>query len=329
MGTSNNAGATKPTKSRSPSGTPNGKNELVIGLDIGGSKTHGVLWGRGLIMSETWAGSANVQNVTQDNAVRNLAGLFGALLKYEDPNQVKRAVVGSGGIDTLKDAGRLRKLIAVHLPHAAIDVVHDTRLILAAAGIHTGIALIAGTGSAAWGIRADGREARSGGWGHLLGDEGGGYQVAREAVRRALYRRDLGLHPDELDTLMLELNQVNTVAELISLFHGGTSRTYWAAQAGAVFDAGRNGHPGAKVIIKQAATDLTRLALSVVARIGSAEPVVLGGGLAMHEPELRTQIRANLATAGVTNFLSLAKDPVMGVPFLIESGQPGFVNSLT
>ena len=48
-----------------------------------------------------------------------------------------------------------------------------------------GVALIAGTGSVAFGRAADGRTIRCGGWGYLLGDEGSGYAIGRAALRLA------------------------------------------------------------------------------------------------------------------------------------------------
>jgi N-acetylmuramic acid 6-phosphate etherase len=54
------------------------------------------------------------------------------------------------------------------------------------------IALIAGTGSVAMSYGKEDNSAclrrtgRVGGWGHLLGDDGSGYGIAREAIRRAL-----------------------------------------------------------------------------------------------------------------------------------------------
>ncbi|MFC3299959.1 ATPase [Arthrobacter agilis] len=290
---------------------------LVVGLDIGGSKTHGAVWAGGTLVAEARSGSANVQNVTPDDAARSLTQLFHDLLPGEHRG-VSRVVTGSGGVDTAADAERLRELIAPHAPGAAVDVVHDTRLILAAGGARTGIAVIVGTGSVAWGVGEDGREARSGGWGYLLGDEGSGYWVAREAVRRALHRHDLGQHPDALDTAVLALNKVSTPTELIGLFHSGAGRTYWASQSRAVFDAALGGHSDAQGIIQRAAVDLTRLVLDVVTVIGLPGPVVLGGGLAMHQPDLQARLVALLHDEGITDVVFLDTDPVMGVRFLVD-----------
>ena len=48
--------------------------------------------------------------------------------------------------------------------------------------------MLAGTGSIALARSADGREGRAGGWGYLLGDEGGGYWLGREAITAYLGR---------------------------------------------------------------------------------------------------------------------------------------------
>ena len=59
---------------------------------------------------------------------------------------------------------RLQSLLERMLPGCRLSVVHDARLVLAAAGLDAGTALIAGTGSVAYGRSADGREAQRGGW---------------------------------------------------------------------------------------------------------------------------------------------------------------------
>lgn len=292
---------------------------IVVGLDIGGSKTHGVLWSDGVLRAESKAGSSNVQNVTLRVAAENLRELFRELSALAGTGgAVGRVVAGSGGVDTAADAERLRALIAVEAPAASIDVVHDTRLILAAGGTRAGIAVIAGTGSVAWGVAADGKEARSGGWGYLLGDEGSGYWVAREAVRRALHRHDRELGVDALDESICQLNNVDSPTELIALFHSEAGRTYWAAQSSAVFDAARRGHAGADGIIDRAAADLTRLVLDVRSVIGVPGPIVLGGGLAVHQAALQSAVRRRLGDEGLTDIAFLDQDPIMGVPFLLQ-----------
>lgn len=119
----------------------------VIGLDIGGTKTRGVRFENGTPVRDGSAGSANVQNVSREQAAANLAELFGRI----GGGVIEEVYAGAGGIDTDEDAQALADLIAPHAPGARITVVHDSRLLLAAGGASTGVAVIAGTGSAAWG----------------------------------------------------------------------------------------------------------------------------------------------------------------------------------
>ncbi len=296
---------------------PAAQTSAVVGLDIGGTKTHGVLWIDGTVAHEATVGSANVQNVTVDQAKANLAELF-ALLTAPGRAQV---VAGSGGIDTDDDAERLSALIREHLPAAVIEVVHDTRLILAAGRAREGIAVISGTGSAAWGVRADGAQTRAGGWGYLLGDEGSGYWLAREAVRCTLRREELNLPRSPLGEAVLAANSVATPQQLIKLFHSSRGRRYWAAQSTLVFAAREAGDDDADRILVQAAADLAALPAQVAAVLEIAGPVVIGGGLATHQPLLQSLVRAELAARGLSDVRFLSQDPVMGVPYFLQ-GQP-------
>ncbi|WP_026550621.1 BadF/BadG/BcrA/BcrD ATPase family protein [Arthrobacter sp. Br18] len=292
---------------------------VVVGLDIGGSKTHGVLWRDGEKVAEAASGSANVQNVTPAEAAGHLLSLFTVLADPAAPGHqpVHRVIAGSGGVDTSDDVERLRALIAPHAPEATIEILHDTRLILAAGRVAEGIAVIAGTGSVAWGV-AGGIQARSGGWGYLLGDEGSGYWVAREAARATLHRADLGLPQDELGRLVLRRNALESPAGLIGLFHSSAGRTYWASQSPLVFDAAALGEPVAMSIIRRAADALASLVLDVASVIRSNGPVVIGGGLAVNQPLLQEALRASLSGQGFDAVAFLAQDPVMGVEFLLR-----------
>ncbi len=285
----------------------------VLGLDIGGSKTRGIVWVGGKVTADASAGSANVQNVSAETARENLAELAGKL------GNPRPSVVfaGAGGVDTDDDAAALRGLISPFVPGATVTVVHDTRLLLAAGGASTGVAVIAGTGSAAWGTNADGAEARAGGWGYLLGDEGSGYWLGREAVRHSLHQMDLGAETDELTRGLLAYCKLARPGELIGHFHQGTTRRYWAAASPVVIEAAANGHAGALAMVDRAGADLAGMAHQVASQLGIAGPVVLGSGLGSNVPALQESFRRHLAAKGLDDVRILDQDPIFGVPLLV------------
>ncbi|HSO90959.1 MAG TPA: BadF/BadG/BcrA/BcrD ATPase family protein, partial [Arthrobacter sp.] len=283
---------------------------VVIGLDIGGTKTRGVRFEGGTAVADESVGSSNVQNVSREEAALHLAELFARI----GGGTVAQVYAGAGGIDTDEDAAALAALIAPHVPGARITVVHDSRLLLAAGGASTGVAVIGGTGSAAWGRNSRGEEARAGGWGYLLGDEGSGYWLGREAVRHSLRRMNQGLEPDELTTALLASCGVDDPTRLIALFHSpDTGRRYWAERARLVVDAAAAGHVASQELVDQAGRDLAALALQTVRKLGIDGPVILGSGLGMNVPRLQESFRAALAAEGITDVRVLEQDPVFGV----------------
>lgn len=288
-----------------------------IGLDIGGSKTHGIKVIDGVVIDDLIAGSANVQNVSHETAQRNLTGLL-ARLGAVDAQSV---LVGSGGVDTTEDEEQLRSLIAAYAPDSLITVVHDTRLILAAGKLDTGVAVIAGTGSATWGINTTGAEARAGGWGYLLGDEGSGYWFGREAVRHSLHRADLGLAVDELTATLLNACGLSTTTQLISHFHGHTDRRYWADKSFVVFTAAEKGHVHSTNLILRGGKHLAEAATQVAARLEINGPVILGGGLGDHQHALRKAFAMELESKGITDVRGLATKPVYGTLHLANRTQ--------
>jgi N-acetylglucosamine kinase-like BadF-type ATPase len=303
----------------SPSGqaaaaAPGPLSGTLIGLDIGGTKTRGVRFEDGVAVADESAGSSNVQNVSPEDAAFNLADLFARI----GGDAVSRVYAGAGGIDTDDDAAALAALIEPHVPGAKITVVHDSRLLLAAGRASTGVAVIAGTGSAAWGRNAEGEEARAGGWGYLLGDEGSGYWLGREAVRYSLRRMNQGLPVDQLTAALLESCGVADPNRLIFLFHSpDTGRRFWAQQARHVVEAAAAGHVASQQLVDQAGSDLAALAAQALGKLGIDGPVILGGGLGMNVAPLQEAFRKHLAAAGITDVRVLDQEPVFGILQLV------------
>ena len=297
-----------------PSGRALQSHDVVIGLDIGGTKTRGVRFEHGEPVADESVGSSNVQNVSREEAAAHLAELFAKI----GQGAVSYVYAGAGGIDTDEDAAALAALIEPHVPGARITVVHDSRLLLAAGGASNGVAVIAGTGSAAWGRNGQGEEARAGGWGYLLGDEGSGYWLGREAVRHSLRRMNQGLEPDELTRALLESCGVDDPNKLIAMFHSSaTGRRYWAQQARLVVEAADSGHRISQQLVDQAGHDLADMAAQVLRQVRLDGPVILGSGLGMNVVRLQDAFRNRLAAAGVTDVRVLDRDPVFGVLQLV------------
>ena len=273
----------------------------VLGLDIGGSTTRAVRAEDGRCVAEARAGSANIRSVGPAEAARQLDAVL-AGLRTDDV---------AAGADSPPARAALCELLATRLPGAAVEVVHDARLVLAAADLDAGIAVIAGTGSAGWGRTADGRHARAGGFGYLIGDEGSGYWTAREAVRHVLHRADTGAAPDALGAALLDACGVAAPGDLFDLFYARPERAYWAGYAGVVAGLAAT-DPVAADILDRAADALARLAGTVGARLDSTGPVVLGGGFAVHEPALRAAVAARLVEAGLPDVRVIPRDPVAG-----------------
>jgi N-acetylglucosamine kinase-like BadF-type ATPase len=82
----------------------------------------------------------------------------------------------------------LAESVFADLPHR---VYNDVRFALEGAlPGEPGVIVLSGTGSMAWGKREDGTEARTGGWGALLGDEGSAFDIGVGALRMACKAAD-------------------------------------------------------------------------------------------------------------------------------------------
>ena len=88
----------------------------------------------------------------------------------------------------------VKDLVQELLPHLGRDrivVEPDDRTNLAgASGGKPGVVLIAGGGCIAYGITSDGREAVSGGFGYLIGDEGSAFDIGVRAIQSACKASD-------------------------------------------------------------------------------------------------------------------------------------------
>jgi N-acetylglucosamine kinase-like BadF-type ATPase len=199
------------------------------------------------------------------------------------------------------------------LPGCRLAVVHDARLVLAAAGVNAGIAIIAGTGSVAFGRTSDGRETQRGGWGWMIGDDGGGAWITREASREVIGRAESGRPVGPLGEAILAACGARDSRELIANLHTMHEPMQWASVAPAVF-ATADVDPGAVEVIRRAAAALAQLVRQVQDAIGLEGPVVLAGGLLLNQPILEAEVRERTSA----QCIRLEEPPVEGAVRLAE-----------
>ena len=153
-----------------------------------------------------------------------------------------------------------------------------------------GIIFVCGTGSIALGRDNDGSYVRAGGWGHLIGDEGSGYGLGRDAFFAVTKDIDgYGCHTVLTNLIAQKLGLV-TQDDIISYVYSGDKSSV-AALAPIVEEAYKAGDEIAIQIVRknaEAAVDI----IECVARKMRLESgkVAMHGGLVSHETSMYHEI---------------------------------------
>jgi N-acetylglucosamine kinase-like BadF-type ATPase len=188
-----------------------------------------------------------------------------------------------------------------------------------------GVALISGTGSFAFGQSRDGRQARSGGWGRLLGDEGSGYAIALAGLRAATREADSRGPSTRLLPAILHRLRLDRPEQLITAVNRaalGADPLDVAALAEVVIATDADGDAVAGRILDEAAADLAELVAAVADKLELAAksfPLALAGGVLVGSSLLREKLKRQLESLGVVpESLRTVPEPVWGAVLLGE-----------
>jgi N-acetylglucosamine kinase len=158
-----------------------------------------------------------------------------------------------------------REILAATLRVERLVVTDDAVIALAGATtMGQGIITIAGTGSIAFGRNPSGRTARAGGWGHIFGDEGGGFDIARQALRAALRLEEGWGPPTVLREMLLAATASENANQMLHRFYTDEwPRSRVATLARLVDLAAAQSDAVALGILRSAARQLAGLAAAV------------------------------------------------------------------
>lgn len=145
-----------------------------------------------------------------------------------------------------------------------------------ATGGAPGIIVVAGTGSIAFGRNARGETGRAGGWGYIYGDEGGGFDLTREAVRASLRMEERWGPSTTLRDKLLQAVGASSANDLMHRFYTTDfPRPQIASYSKLVDEAAREGDRIAIEILNRAAQQLAGFASSVRQAIFHPEEAAL------------------------------------------------------
>lgn len=137
-----------------------------------------------------------------------------------------------------------------------------------------GIITIAGTGSIAFGRNSAGDMARAGGWGYVFGDEGGGFDIVRQALRAILRMEEGWGPPTSLHARLLQATGAANANDLLHRFYTvDWPRPKIAALSRLIDEAAVEGDQTAAAILNRAAQELATIAAAVKGQLFSGNEV--------------------------------------------------------
>jgi N-acetylglucosamine kinase-like BadF-type ATPase len=267
----------------------------VLGIDAGGTKTVCMLAdAAGRIMAQSRGGGANLQASGELDVEKVLHHVIEDAIGDRDirPDAV---CLGIAGVDRPGDAEAVRAIMRRIGFKSRTLIVNDALVALVAgAGDRPGVVVVAGTGSIAYGRDGRGRAARAGGWGYLLGDEGGGFWIGRAALS-AVVRAFDGRGPATMlsDFALVEMHLTSPTQLIQAVYEHGLRRQAIAGIASVVQRAAAAGDAVSMDILSRAASELVSAAASVIGRLGmrgDAFPTVLAGGIFQGIPLLAARV---------------------------------------
>ena len=306
----------------SPIGNTRANETLVIGVDGGGTRTRARLSNmQGEVLGNGEAGLSNPNASGFDAAKNEISSAVDRAFQdaQRKRQKVAAACLGISGVDRTEERDHFVRW-GLEALASRVQVVNDGETVLAAGSTENwGVALIAGTGSIAWGKTRDHppRIARAGGWGYMIGDEGSGFELGREALRAVTQSEDGRSESTSLRDAILGHWGLHLAAELIPrVYRSGLVPADYARLAPLVVRCAEEGDPVARRLIERTAAALAMTVIAVARQLQFPPgdiPLALTGGLLLEAELVRTRLAAELGKRGAHfSPIALVREPVAG-----------------
>lgn len=267
-----------------------------LGIEGGGTRTVALLADeRGRCLRRLEAGPANLKLMTDTQLVRHLRDIARRLPRPAGLG------IGLAGAWAEGDWQRIRHAAARVWPGVPCHATQDLDTALAAVSTKQvasvrrfvpRVLVISGTGSCCYGRDDRGNFSKAGGWGHILGDEGSGYEIALRALKAVASQYDASGCWPKLGQRFLQSLLLNDANQLIDWVQAA-NKAEVASLAMEVFEAARAGDVLARQLLTAAAERLAQDALVCARRLfrpGTAVEFVLAGSTLLKQPRFAAQV---------------------------------------
>lgn len=271
----------------------------VAGVDGGGTKTAVTVMDEAGRTIETFAsGGINYNGRDEAEVSRHLADIAAALgMACGGLDSCAQLVVGAAGVSNPTVPGRLTAALRASGYGGGVHIVgdHETALFGALEREH-GMILIAGTGSICFGRSASGAVHRTGGFGHLIDDEGSGYSIGRDLLSAVVQSHDGRAPSTALTEMVYARLGIGSVPELVGfVYDRRTGKQDIAALAPLLSDACARGDEAALAIAARSGASLAELVRPVAERLWpDGGELALAGSVLLRSAHVREALLARL-----------------------------------
>jgi len=264
-----------------------------LGIEGGGTRTVALLAdGSGETLRRLETGPANMKLLTAAQLTRHFRYIASAV---PPPDALG---IGLSGAWVEADFQKIRAAAAKAWPGIPCYATNDleTALTAATGGRRTEqipqVLVVSGTGSGCYGKGRAGGGVKVGGWGHILGDKGSGYDIGLSALQGVIDAYDQKVAWPELGRRLLRALQLNGPTDLID-WAQAADKTAIASLATEVFAAWGRQDKLAAGILARAARSLARDAAACARRVagrGTRVQFVLAGSVLLKQPRFGAQV---------------------------------------
>ncbi|MDB6058637.1 MAG: uncharacterized protein JWO95_2481 [Verrucomicrobiales bacterium] len=286
----------------------------LLGIECGATRSTVLLCqGDDLPCIRAEFGPANVRLMDDHQLIQHFTRV--RTIQTDSMPTLAGIVIGIAGARNESDRERVREAAAKVWPKIPCYATNDLEPALVAAEnvnankYHARILILSGTGSCCFGRTRNGKTARLGGWGHIIGDKGSGYEIGLRALKAIVFYLDRDGDLGLLGRSVLEFLLLNQPDDLID-WCKTASKPDIARIAVKVFEAAQKGDKIAKDLVEAAAESLATDGVNCAKRLVKANaPIefVFAGSVLLKQPKFSALVRSKLMKAWPKAFVTPSK----------------------